>query len=421
MNFPKIVMVKNHIPGPEAVDVPFEVRRGLEALNLAAKVKPGQTVAITAGSRGVTDMAAAIAAVAAYFKELGAEPFVAPAMGSHGGATDQGQEDMLEHLGITQETIGAPVRSSMATETIGETSFGHPVVIGRDFVRADHVVVVNRVKPHTSFRGIVESGLCKMLTIGMGKHAGAKLAHSQFYQHGFEQVVREIAGVVMGEVPVICGVALVENHFERTAYLQVCGPREFMKTDAEMLEKARRLMGRVPFKQVDLLIVDEMGKNVSGSGMDSNVTGRVMNQVTPEPTERQFKRIFVRDLTPESEGNALGVGTADFTVRRLVEKIDLHKTRVNCITASVPEKGRIPLAYDDDKAAVTDALHTVGVDESSEARVVWIKNTLELGRMFVSQALVEEAEAMENITVEGDLADMPFDQGDNLPFGLFSR
>ena len=419
MNFPKMVMVKNQIPAPEPVDVPFEVRRGLEALNLVGKVEPGQKVAITAGSRGVTDMAGAIAAVAAYFKGLGAEPFVAPAMGSHGGATDQGQADMLEHLGITQETMGVPIKSSMATEVIGETSYGQPVVIGRDFVQADHVVVVNRVKPHTSFRGIVESGLCKMLTIGMGKEAGAKLAHSQFYQHGFEQVVREIAGVVMGQVPVLCGVALVENHYEKTAHLKVCGPREFMKTDAEMLEKARRLMGIVPFKQVDLLIVDEMGKNVSGSGMDSNVTGRIMNQVTPEPTERQFKRIFVRDLTPESEGNALGVGTADFTARRLVDKIDLHKTRVNCITASVPEKGRIPLAYDDDKGAVIDALSTVGIDDGSQARVVWIKNTLELGCMFVSQAMLQESEAMENITVEGEPLVMPFDDQGNLPFGLF--
>ncbi|MCB2190804.1 MAG: DUF2088 domain-containing protein [Deltaproteobacteria bacterium] len=399
--------------------MPFEVRRGLEALNLTDKVQPGQTVAITAGSRGVTDMTAAIAAVAEYFTRLGAKPFVAPAMGSHGGATDQGQQDMLEHLGITQETVGVPIKSSMATEIIGETSYGQPVIIGRDFVEADHVVVVNRVKPHTSFRGVVESGLCKMLTIGMGKEAGAKLAHSQFYAHGFDQVVREIAGVVMGKVPVLCGVALVENHFERTAYLKVCGPREFMKTDAELLAKARDLMGRVPFKNVDLLIVDEMGKNVSGSGMDSNVTGRVMNQVTPEPTERHFKRIFVRDLTPESEGNALGMGTADFTVRRLVDKIDLHKTRVNCITASVPEKGRIPLAYDHDKGAVIDALNTIGVDDPSQARVVWIKNTLELERMFVSQALMEEAEAMEEITLEGELRDMPFDDEGNMPFGLF--
>jgi len=421
MDFPKIAMVKNHIPAPEAVDVPFEVRRGLDTLNLANQVKPGARVAITAGSRGVTDMRAAIAAVVDYLKGLGAEPFVAPAMGSHGGATDQGQADMLEHLGITQETVGAPIKSSMATEVIGETSYGQPVVIGRDFLEADHVVVVNRVKPHTSFRGVVESGLCKMLTIGMGKHAGAKLAHSQFYAHGFEQVVREIAGVVMGRVPVLCGVALVEDYREQTAHLAVCGPREFMKTDSEMLQKARRLMGLVPFKNVDLLIVDEMGKNVSGSGMDSNVTGRVMNQVTPEPTERQFKRIFVRDLTPESEGNALGVGTADFTTRRLVDKIDLHKTRVNCLTASVPEKGRIPFAYDHDREAISDALSTVGIEDGSLVRLVWIKNTLELGQMLVSQSLLPEVADMENVEVVGEIQDMPFDEQGDLPVGLFTH
>lgn len=420
MDLPPVALVGQEIAAPREPDPLAALDRGLAAAGVLARVEPGQKVALTAGSRGIRDLAAVLAHLGQRLRERGALPFVAPAMGSHGGATDQGQANMLSHLGITEESVGAPIQSSMATDQIGETSFGQPVVVGRDFVQADHVVVINRVKPHTSFRGMLESGLCKMLTIGMGKHAGAKLAHAQFYQHGFEPVVREIAGVVMHKVPVLCGVALVEDHHEHTAFLRVCGPREFMKVDAEMLEKARGLMGRVPFHNVDLLIVDEMGKNVSGSGMDSNVTGRVMNQVTPEPTERQFKRIFVRDLTPESEGNALGVGTADFTTNHLVQKIDLQKTRVNCITASVPEKGRIPLAYDTDQEAVTAALQTVGMDDFTTARVVWIKNTLELGRMLISEAMVEEAQAMANLTLEGSPRAMPFDQKGNLPVGLFS-
>ena len=239
---------------------------------------------------------------------------------------------------------------------------------GRDFTGADHVVVVNRVKPHTSFRGEVESGLLKMTVLGMGKAVGARMAHQLFFRHGFEAVVRDLAGVVLDRLPVLAGVALVENRLEQTARIEVCPKDRFAETDRRLLGEARNLMGRIPFHDVDLLIVDEMGKNISGSGMDSNVTGRIFHQVTPEPEPRQFRRIYVRDLTPESDGNALGVGTADFVSRRLADKIDLEKTKINCITASVPEKGRIPLVYDRDDRAVSDALSSAGISVPAAAR-----------------------------------------------------
>ena len=421
MKLPELYLVKNNIPAPRVGDVKAEILSGLAALGLAEKIRPGDSVAITAGSRGVTDMVLAIKTAVSFFKGLGAKPFVAPSMGSHGGATDQGQADMLAHLGITEKTVGAPIVSSVEVEEIGRTSFDLPVYIGKDFCRADHVAVINRVKPHTSFRGAVESGLCKMMSIGMGKRVGAVSSHTQFFNHGFERVVREIGLLVQEKLPICCGIALVENFREETAHLRVVPPEKFWETDVELLQKARGLMGRVPFDKVHLLIVDEIGKNISGAGLDSNVTGRIMHQATPEPKERQFSRIFVRDLTPQSEGNGLGLGVAEFVARRLVDKLDIEKTRINCITASVPEKGRIPFTYETDLPAVRDALATAGVSDGEKARLVWIKNTLELERMWISAALLDEARAMENLELAKGPVAFPLDEDENLPFGTFAH
>jgi hypothetical protein len=277
------------------------------------------------------------------------------------------------------------------------------------------VVVVNRVKPHTSFRGSVESGLLKMTVLGMGKAEGAQMAHRMFFRHGFEAVVHDLAGIVLERLSVLCGIALVENRLEQTARIEVCEKGRFAEVDRTLLKEARQLIGKIPFFDVDLLIVDEMGKNISGSGMDSNVTGRIFHQATPEPKQRQFRRIYVRDLTPETDGNALGVGTADFVSRRLAEKIDPEKTRINCITASVPEKGRIPMIYDRDKDAVRDALSSAGVNDPGAARLVWIKNTLSVDRFWISEALAADADRTETVRLESEFSCLPFDEDGNLP------
>ena len=250
---------------------------------------------------------------------------------------------------------------------------------------------------------------------------GAVSSHAQFLNYGFERVVREIGGLVLAKVPVLCGVALVENYLEETAYLRVVPPEKFWEADMDLLQKARGLMGRVPFKKVDLLIVDEIGKNISGAGMDSNVTGRIMHPATPEPTEKQFARIFVRDLTPQSEGNGLGMGAADFVSKRLVDKLDMEKTRINCVTASAPEKGRIPITYAADLPAVEDGLASAGVHQAETARLVWVKNTLELERMWISAALLEEAKAMANLELVKGPVEFPLDDGGNLPFGTLTH
>jgi hypothetical protein len=413
--FPQTAMARQTIPTPRVDDVAEQVERGLSGLNLDRQVAAGQTVAITAGSRGIADLALVIGVAVSRIRALGASPYVAPAMGSHGGATAAGQVKVLEGLGITEASVGASVRASMETETVGKSRFGTPVHCGRDFTGADHVLVVNRVKPHTSFRGEVESGLLKMTVLGMGKAVGARMAHQLFFRHGFEPVVRDLAGIVLDRLPVLGGIALVENRLEQTARIEVCEKGRFAEVDRALLEEARQLIGKIPFFDVDLLIVDEMGKNISGSGMDSNVTGRIFHQATPEPKQRQFRRIYVRDLTPETDGNALGVGTADFVSRRLAEKIDPEKTRINCITASVPEKGRIPMIYDRDKDAVRDALSSAGVNDPGAARLVWIKNTLSVDRFWISEALAADADRTETVRLESEFSCLPFDEDGNLP------
>lgn len=416
MKLPTLYLLENNQRPPRVADVATEIRRGLESLELAHRIAPGDTVAITAGSRGVTDMVAIIRATAAFFKSLGANPFVTPAMGSHGGATAEGQARLLAALGINEVSVGAPIRSSMAVENIGRNHFGQPVFSGVDFCIADHVVVINRVKPHTSFQGAVESGLHKMLAIGMGKHTGAATAHRQFFQHGFEQVIQEIASRVLETLPILCGIALVENHLGQTACVAVVTPKDFWETEIRLIRRARELTAKVPFAGVDLLIVDEMGKNISGGGMDANVTGRFMNAAVPETGQRRFTRIYVRDLTPQSQGNALGVGAADFAAKRLVDKIDPAKTRINCITGMVPEKGRIPLTYDSDRPAITDALATVGAYDPAQARIVWIRNTSALTRMWISQGLLTEARQLAGFEIGQGPVDFPFDAQGDLPF-----
>jgi glyoxylase-like metal-dependent hydrolase (beta-lactamase superfamily II) len=418
---PPVALIRQVTPAPELEDITATLHKGFAGLDLARRVKPGQKVALTGGSRGITDMAKVIRHTAGFLRSLGAEPYVAPAMGSHGGASGSGQSRLLARLGITEETVGAPIVSHMETRELGRTSFGMPVLIGEDFIRADWIIVVNRVKPHTSFRGSVESGLLKMLAVGMGKRDGAERSHAHFLRHGFETVVRETSAMVMDKLPLLCGIALVENRLEKTAELEVLAPEQFAEREPRLLARARDLMGKVPFEQADLLIVDEMGKNLSGSGMDSSVTGRIYNQAVSEPSFQKFRRIYVRDLTAPSEGNALGVGTADFCARRLVDKIDAEKTRINCVTAAVPEKGRVPIVCDSDLAGVAYGLQSAGVSSPLQARIIWIKNTLDLEFMKISPALEAEARGIAGVEFLLPFKPMPFDPMGQLPFDWFPK
>ena len=405
---PSMARILQTINAPVIEDVVSEVRKQISLVSPA--YIQGKRIAITAGSRGITDIRIVLQTVVQELRSQGAQPFLVPAMGSHGGATAEGQVAVLKSLGITTESIGAPILSSMEVVEVGTTVNGVPVYVDKYAVEADGIVVVNRIKAHTEFCGEIESGLFKMMVIGLGKHKGAVVAHTHALRRGYAKVFKEIGEVVLNKLPILFGLGIVENCYDQTA--EICGvsPQNFYENEKELLTKAKNLMMRIPFKNIDLLIVDKMGKEISGCGMDTNVVGRIMVYGQEEYTEPDIVRILVLDLDEASHGNATGVGIADFTTERLRKKIDWTKTSINCITACAPEKGRLPMVFDTDLKAVTAALMTVGIEKIGNSRVVHIKNTLEMKEIEISEALIPEANMQPSLHIIQELVAMEFDQ-----------
>jgi hypothetical protein len=406
---PDLHLVEQRFPRGAPLDVPGAVRTQFARLDLATRLRPGRRVAVTAGSRGITDLAPVLRAVVAALREAGAEPFVAPCMGSHGGATAEGQAQALADLGVTAASVGAPIVSSMDVVDIGAGEFGEPVWTSRDVAEADAVVVVNRVKPHTDFHGEVESGLVKMLVVGAGKHAGALTAHRLAVRHGFPAVLRGHGERLLATLPVLFGLAIVEDQREQTALVEAVEPQDFFAREAALLARARDLFPALPFAQLDVLVVDWLGKDVSGSGMDTNVTGRVAARTIEPPARPRITRIFVRGLTAASHGNACGVGMADFITRRMAAQIDRAATAVNCITSTAPEDGRLPIDFACDREALAACLQTAGVSEPRAARLAWIRDTSHLERLVVSEALLSEVRADAALRLVGPPFPAPFD------------
>jgi hypothetical protein len=378
------------------------------------EIEKGARLAITAGSRGIANIDRILRCLVAFFKAKGAEPFLVSAMGSHGGGTARGQREVLESMNITEATMGVPIVVSMEVVEIGRSSFGFPVLVDKHAAEADGIVVVNRIKPHTEFEGPIESGLMKMMAIGLGKHKGCFAVHQQTVTYGYRRVIPEVGTVILDKLPVKLGIGIVENIYEETAVVQAILPPRFEEGEKQLLARAKGLMARLPFDEIDVLVVDQIGKNISGSGMDTNVIGRIMFVGEKEPERPKITRIVVLGLTEGSHGNAAGIGLADFTTRRTVEKIDLEVLAVNAIAAMTPEKGRIPIALETDRGAVEAALQTIGAIPSQEARLVHIKNTLELVELEVSKTLlpiVEEHSDLEIVAEKGTLA---FDEAGNL-------
>jgi hypothetical protein len=337
-------------------------------------------------------------------------------MGSHGGGTAEGQVKMLHHLGITEEVVGAPIASSMEVKEIGRTKFGTPVYIDANICsQADKIVVVNRIKPHSDFEFEIESGINKMIVIGMGKHKGALMAHRlSLRKNGFATMLQEVQPVVRKALPFLLGVGIIENQYDQTAAIHLLEPENFWEGEKPLLQKSKEIMGRLPFKQMDILVADEMGKNISGPGMDPNVIGRSYFRGSPPLTDPEIMRIFVRDLTPEAEGNAIGIEIADFTITRLVRKIDIKATAINCITGGAPEYGQIPLSYEQDRDALQAAYDTTGVINPMDLRLVWIKNTLKLEILWASEAMMPEVQANPNLEIVSPLQEIPFDAQGNM-------
>jgi hypothetical protein len=396
---------------------PLDVRAAIvsEFAKLHPHLTPGARIAVGVGSRGITNLALIIKAVIEELKRAGVRPFIIPAMGSHGGATAEGQREVLATYDITEASMGVPIEPAMAAREVGRSPDGVPAFCSVEALQADGILVVNRIKPHTDFYGTIGSGLLKMLVIGVGKHAGALAMHRAASRLGHERAIRGMAKAIIAHAPVLGGLAILENQFHETARV-VAVPRGAMETSEEtLLEEARALMPLLPFEEIDLLIVDWIGKNISGSGMDPNVTNRwvqgyvggLIRENRPAPF---IRRIFVRNVTPESHGNAIGIGLADVTTTRLVREMDRWATNINALTSLTPQTAKIPIAFDTDREAIERLLATLALeDPARQAHVVRIESTLAVVDLEISEALWDVAQTRPGLVAIRSAREMEFD------------
>ena len=408
---PKMVTVRqlldhSHI---DPADLPELVRTELEPMR--GRIRPGMSVAITCGSRGVCNIAVITRAIVDFVKSCGGQPFVFPAMGSHGGATAEGQREILRGYGVTEETMDCPIRATMEVVQVGETEEGMPVFVDRYAYEADGIILCGRVKAHTAFRGPYESGILKMSVIGLGKQHGAEHVH----QDGFSDLGRllpMIARVVFDKTNILGAVAVAENAFDQTCIVEGLLKEEIFEKEPDILRRSKERLGRIFFDDIDVLVVDRLGKDISGDGMDPNITGRFA--VPYMESEKKVQHIAVLDLTEETHGNCNGLGLADVTTRRLVEKIDVDCTYPNVVTSTVLCTPKIPLFAHSDRACIQIALKTCNYIDRENPRIVHIKDTMRLEVIEISQAMLEEARANEHIQILGEPHDWPFDEEGNL-------
>jgi len=406
MQIPKMAKVRQVFQQPEIEDIPAKIHEELEKKHLRDRVQPGQRIAVTAGSRGIADIPLILGTVVAELRDVGAEPFLLAAMGSHGGATPEGQIEVLRSLGITEEAVGAPIEAGMEVEPVGALQDGVEIYLSRIALKADGIFVVGRVKPHTDFKGEIESGLLKMMAIGLGNQKGAEMIHWHRYD-GYHHILPEAGRLIAENTNVVMGLTLLENAHHRTAEIHALHPDEFYTQEKRLLEKAKDLLPRLPFDDIDVLVVEEIGKNISGVGMDTNVTGRFWMPGEQDPKAPRIKKLAVLDLSEATHGNAIGIGLADVTTRRAFEKIDYHQTYVNCLTQGSGETGKIPPFLANDRDAIATAIRISGPIRPEKARVVRIKNTQELETLYISEALVEELNASPDLQKRLILVDEP--------------
>ncbi|MFH2121368.1 MAG: lactate racemase domain-containing protein [Pseudomonadota bacterium] len=414
MDFPDMIRVRQTFDRTMVTDIPGAVRAELKKLALEQRIRSGQRIALTGGSRGIANIALILKSAVDYLKSIGARPFIFPAMGSHGGAEAEGQTAILAHYQVTEAFTGAPVLSSMDTVEISRTQDGVPVFIDRSAFEADGIIVVNRIKPHTKFKAPIESGLMKMMAIGMGKQKGAEYYHKAAIQYTFPKIIVDAGREVLKKAHILCGLGLVENGYDQTAVIAALLPEELEEREKEMLVLAKRMMPRLPFNEIDLLIIDEMGKDISGMGIDPNVTGRNRDILGVFPHPVNARRVFVRELTPFSGGNATGIGIADLTTTRLVDKIDRLSTYMNCITGISLEKAAIPMHFETDRECIRVALGSVGLIPPERSRIVRIKNTLQLEEVDVSEIYKEEILNRPDLEILEGPHSLPFDARENL-------
>ncbi|HLR11459.1 MAG TPA: lactate racemase domain-containing protein [Sporosarcina sp.] len=408
---PKMVKVRQSFESKKVDDVEAALDAEFSQEHIRQMVKPGMEIAVAVGSRGVDQIVTVTRKTVAFLKELGAKPFIVPSMGSHGGATAEGQTGVLAHLGVTEDSVGAEIRSSMEVVEIGKLENGLPVYIDKFASEADGIVVINRVKPHTAFRGTVESGIMKMMTIGLGKQKGAEACHQLGFEHMGKHIIL-MANLMMEKMPMLFGVATVENAFDKVAHVEVLTPEVIEARETELQKMAKQYLPKINFDKIDVLVIDEIGKNISGDGMDPNITGRY-----PTPYAHggpDVNKMVVLDLTPETEGNANGVGTADFTTQRLIDKTDWDAMYANGLTSTVVAPTKAATTLKNDYLALKAAVKTCNILDFTKVKMVRIKNTLELSEIEVSEAYLDEIAQNEMVEALTEPYALQFDEQGNL-------
>jgi len=413
MKFPMMYRIRQKFEDTNIENIGAAVDAELRKLNLTS-IKSGQRVAITGGSRGIANIAGILKSVVRHIKSYDAQPFIFPAMGSHGGATAEGQIVVLEQLGITESSMNAPILSSMDVAEIGRTEDDVPVSVDQNALAADHIVVINRIKSHTKFKGPIESGLMKMMAIGMGKLKGAEFYHKAAIQYTFPKIITDSARIVIRSAPVTCALGIIENAYGKTALVTAMPSDAIENKEKELLLFSKKMMARLPFTDIDLLIVDEMGKDISGVGIDPNVTGRNRDLLGVFDHPVQVKRLFVRDLTAKSKGNAVGIGLADITTQRLADKIDYSTTYKNCITGISLEKAAVPMNFETDRKAIEVGLGSMGLIPPGKSKIVRIKNTNQLEMVQISDVFADELKHRSDLEVLGGPRSMEFKSDGNL-------
>lgn len=404
---PKMVKIRQHFNDYHIGNISEVLIKELNKPEILNTLKPGMKIAVAVGSRGIANIDKIVAEAITKLKKSGTYPFIVPSMGSHGGATAAGQKEVLAELGITEKTAGCPIISSMEVVELGRLPNGLPVYMDKIASQADGIIVINRIKPHTAFRGPSESGLVKMITIGLGKQKGAESCHAYGFKYMAEHIVA-MAKIALQKAPILFGIGVIENAYDQTAKIVAVPGREILDTDRKLQVEAKANMPRIYFSKFDVLIVDQIGKDISGDGMDPNITGRYPSPYASGGPE--INKIVVRDLTVRTNGNANGMGTADFTTRKLVNKIDYLATYANGLTSTVVQPTHTPTVLDCDLDAIKAAIKTCNAPDISQARVVRIKNTLALGEIYISEAMLKEASVHPNIEVLSQPFNLLFDQ-----------
>lgn len=412
---PRMVRVRQSFSGARVENVAETLQSNLEQSGVLTRIKPGMSVAVAVGSRGVAEIPTLARVTVEAIKAQGGVPFIVPAMGSHGGATAQGQLEVLANLGVTEASAGCPIRSSMDVVEIGRLENGLPVYIDKNAYSADGIVVINRIKPHTAFRGVSESGLVKMITIGLGKQKGAESCHAYSFRHMGEHLLA-MASISLARTPILFGVGTVENAYDQVAKIAVVPAEAILAVDRQLLLEAKENMPKIFFPEIDVLIIDQIGKDISGDGMDPNVTGRYPTPYASGGPE--VSKMVVLDLTEKTHGNANGMGTADFTTRKLVNKVNFPMTYANGLTSTVVGPTHMPTVLESDYDAIRATIKTCNAYDLSRAKVVRIKNTLCLGEIMISESLLEQAKNTNGITVLGAPEELTFDAAGNLTTAL---